>query len=103
MREMLALHCPLQETEDSVRRERFLTEQLLIPEQWIHEAKATRAHRDGDRHQQALHLYRARYWNQCHRLLIQHLASGRPACLHMRSEPRPAEESKTSDSSDLNN
>lgn len=79
---MLALHCPLQETEDSVRRERFLTEQLLIPERWIHEAKATRAHRDGDRHQQALHLYRARYWNQCHRLLIQHLASGRPACLH---------------------
>uniref|UniRef100_A0A3P8REV4 Nuclear pore complex protein Nup98-Nup96 n=1 Tax=Astatotilapia calliptera TaxID=8154 RepID=A0A3P8REV4_ASTCA len=75
VREMLALHCPLQETEDSVRRERFLTEQLLIPEQWIHEAKATRAHRDGDRHQQALHLYRARYWNQCHRLLIQHLAS----------------------------
>lgn len=75
VREMLALHCPLQETEDSVRRERFLTEQLLIPERWIHEAKATRAHRDGDRHQQALHLYRARYWNQCHRLLIQHLAS----------------------------
>ncbi|XP_030603052.1 nuclear pore complex protein Nup98-Nup96 isoform X2 [Archocentrus centrarchus] len=75
VREMLALHCPLQETEESVRRERFLTEELLIPEQWIHEAKATRAHRDGDRHQQALHLYRARYWNQCHRLLIQHLAS----------------------------
>uniref|UniRef100_A0A3B4HCG9 Nuclear pore complex protein NUP96 C-terminal domain-containing protein n=1 Tax=Pundamilia nyererei TaxID=303518 RepID=A0A3B4HCG9_9CICH len=75
VREMLTLHCPLQETEDSVRRERFLTEQLLIPERWIHEAKATRAHRDGDRHQQALHLYRARYWNQCHRLLIQHLAS----------------------------
>uniref|UniRef100_A0A3Q0SAE5 Nuclear pore complex protein Nup98-Nup96 n=1 Tax=Amphilophus citrinellus TaxID=61819 RepID=A0A3Q0SAE5_AMPCI len=75
VREMLALHCPLQETEESVCRERFLTEELLIPEQWIYEAKATRAHRDGDRHQQALHLYRARYWNQCHRLLIQHLAS----------------------------
>ncbi|KAM4726112.1 nuclear pore complex protein Nup98-Nup96 isoform 1-T2 [Anableps anableps] len=75
VREMLALHCPLQETEESVRRERFLTERLLIPERWIHEAKATRALRDSDRHQQALHLYRAGYWNQCHRLLIQHLAS----------------------------
>lgn len=77
VREMLTLHCPLQETDESAQRERFLTERLLIPEQWIHEAKATRAHRDADRHQQALHLYRAGYWNQCHRLLIQHLASGR--------------------------
>ncbi|XP_038137487.1 nuclear pore complex protein Nup98-Nup96 [Cyprinodon tularosa] len=75
VREMLTLHCPLLETEESVCRERFLTERLLIPESWIHEAKAIRAHRDGDRRQQALHLYRAGYWNQCHRLLIQHLAS----------------------------
>ncbi|XP_044227526.1 nuclear pore complex protein Nup98-Nup96 isoform X2 [Thunnus albacares] len=75
VRELLTLHCPLQETDESVRRERFLTERLLIPERWIHEAKATRARRDGDRHQEALHLYRAGYWNQCHRLLIQHLAS----------------------------
>uniref|UniRef100_A0A3B4TS50 Nuclear pore complex protein Nup98-Nup96 n=1 Tax=Seriola dumerili TaxID=41447 RepID=A0A3B4TS50_SERDU len=75
VREMLTLHCPLQETDESVRRERFLTERLLIPEQWIHEAKATRARRDADRHQEALHLYRAGYWSQCHRLLIQHLAS----------------------------
>uniref|UniRef100_A0A3Q2PB64 Nucleoporin 98 n=1 Tax=Fundulus heteroclitus TaxID=8078 RepID=A0A3Q2PB64_FUNHE len=75
VREMLMLHCPLLETAESARRERFLTEQLLIPQSWIHQAKATRAHRDGDRHQQALHLYRAGFWNQCHRLLIQHLAS----------------------------
>uniref|UniRef100_A0A8P4GAQ5 Nuclear pore complex protein Nup98-Nup96 n=1 Tax=Dicentrarchus labrax TaxID=13489 RepID=A0A8P4GAQ5_DICLA len=75
VRDMLTLHCPLQETDESVRRERFLTERLLIPEQWIHEAKATRARRDADRHQEALHLYRAGYWSQCHRLLIQHLAS----------------------------
>ncbi|XP_058483731.1 nuclear pore complex protein Nup98-Nup96 isoform X1 [Solea solea] len=75
VRDMLTLHCPLQETDESARRERFLTERLLVPEQWIHEAKATRARRDGDRHQEALHLYRAGFWNQCHRLLIQHLAS----------------------------
>ncbi|KAM7373876.1 hypothetical protein PAMP_006566 [Pampus punctatissimus] len=75
VRELLTLHCPLQETDQSVRREQFLTERLLIPERWIHEAKATRARCDSDRHQEALHLYRAGYWNQCHRLLIQHLAS----------------------------
>lgn len=76
MRELLTLHCPLQETGESLHRERFLVERLLVPERWIHEAKATRARRDGDRQQEALHLYRAGYWNQCHRLLIQHLASG---------------------------
>lgn len=75
VKETLTLYCPLQETGESVQRERFLTERLLIPEQWIHEAKAMRARRDADTHQEALHLYRAGYWNQCHRLLIQHLAS----------------------------
>ncbi|XP_029029419.1 nuclear pore complex protein Nup98-Nup96 isoform X2 [Betta splendens] len=75
VKELLTLHCPLQEEEETVQRERFLTERLLIPEQWINEAKATRARRDGNKQQEALHLYRARYWNQCHRLLIQHLAS----------------------------
>ena len=78
VREMLSLYCPLQRTEDSDRRERFLTERLLLPEQWLHEAKAMRARRDGDRHQEALHLYQAGSWNHCHKLLIQHLASGRP-------------------------
>ncbi|XP_075994030.1 nuclear pore complex protein Nup98-Nup96 isoform X2 [Genypterus blacodes] len=75
VKEMLQLHCPLQETEESACRERFLTERLLIPEQWIHEAKASRARCEGDRHREALHLYRAGHWSQCHRLLIQHLAS----------------------------
>lgn len=76
VREVLTQHCSLQETDQSVLRERFLTDRLQVPERWIHEAKATRAQRDGDRHQQALHLYRAGHWNRCHRLLIQHLASG---------------------------
>ncbi|XP_034406780.1 nuclear pore complex protein Nup98-Nup96 isoform X3 [Cyclopterus lumpus] len=75
VREMLTLHCRLQETDESLRRERFLTERLLIPDQWLHEAKATRARRDADRHGEAWHLYRAGHWSQCHRLLIQHLAS----------------------------
>ncbi|KAK1875220.1 Nuclear pore complex protein Nup98-Nup96 [Dissostichus eleginoides] len=75
VKEMLALYCPLQETEDSQQRERFLTERLLLPETWIHQAKATRARRHAAHQQEALHLYRAGAWSQCHRLLIQHLAS----------------------------
>ncbi|KAM9498568.1 nuclear pore complex protein Nup98-Nup96-like isoform 8-T12 [Salvelinus alpinus] len=75
VREMLQLHCPLLETEESAKKEHFLTERLLIPEQWLHQAKATRARRDTDRHGEALHLYRAGHWNLCHSLVIQHLAS----------------------------
>lgn len=99
MRDMLTLHCPLEDTDESVRRERFLTEQLLIPEQWIHEAKATRARRDGNKRQEALHLYRARYWNQCHRLLIQHLASGKDTrAKHHRVKALGAEKTEKPDS-----
>ncbi|XP_058271327.1 nuclear pore complex protein Nup98-Nup96 isoform X2 [Hemibagrus wyckioides] len=75
VREILNQHCTLEETEESAEKERFLTNKLLIPMQWIHEAKATRARRDGDRHREALHLYRAGHWNHCHRLVIQNLAS----------------------------
>uniref|UniRef100_A0A672GDI3 Nuclear pore complex protein Nup98-Nup96 n=1 Tax=Salarias fasciatus TaxID=181472 RepID=A0A672GDI3_SALFA len=75
VREVLTLHVSPCESEESLRRERFLVERLLVPQRWIHEAKATRARRDGDRHQQALHLYKAGHWNQCHRLIIRHLAS----------------------------
>lgn len=75
VRAMLDLHCPLVETEESVARELFLTEKLLVPVRWIHEAKATRARREGDRHREALHLYKAGHWSQCHRLVIQHLAA----------------------------
>lgn len=78
VREMLSLYCPLLPTQVSVQREHFLTQRLLLPERWLHEAKAMRARRDGDQHQEALHLYRAGCWNRCHKLLIQHLASGRP-------------------------
>uniref|UniRef100_A0A8C1PT99 Nuclear pore complex protein Nup98-Nup96 n=1 Tax=Cyprinus carpio TaxID=7962 RepID=A0A8C1PT99_CYPCA len=75
VREMLNLHCSLEETEESMEKEQFLTEKLLIPIQWIHQAKAIRACREGDKRSEALHLYKAGHWNHCHRLVIQHLAS----------------------------
>ncbi|XP_031664129.1 nuclear pore complex protein Nup98-Nup96-like isoform X4 [Oncorhynchus kisutch] len=85
VREMLQLHCPLLETEESAKKEHFLTERLLIPEQWLHQAKATRARRDTDRPGEALHLYRAGHWNLCHSLVIQHLASGVHVNTHARA------------------
>ncbi|MBN3289463.1 NUP98 protein, partial [Polypterus senegalus] len=75
VKEMLRLHCSLMEADESSKKERFLTEKLLIPVQWIHEAKAIRACQEGNKHKQALHLFKARHWNQCHKLVIQHLAS----------------------------
>ncbi|KAM9451702.1 nuclear pore complex protein Nup98-Nup96-like isoform 2-T2 [Clarias gariepinus] len=75
VREILNQHCTLEDTEESAEKERFLTDKLFIPTQWIHEAKATRARRDGDKHNEALHLYRAEHWNPCHRLVIRNLAS----------------------------
>ncbi|XP_057677624.1 nuclear pore complex protein Nup98-Nup96 isoform X2 [Corythoichthys intestinalis] len=75
VRAVLTLHCTPRETDESLRRERFLTERLLVPVQWIHEAKSTRARHDGDKHQEALHLYRAGNWSQCHRVLMAHLAA----------------------------
>ncbi|XP_061558364.1 nuclear pore complex protein Nup98-Nup96 isoform X1 [Phycodurus eques] len=78
VRAVLALHCPLRDTDESLRRERFLTRRLLVPEPWIHEAKSARARHCGDKHREALHLYRAGHWSQCHRLLVTHLA---PDCI----------------------
>uniref|UniRef100_A0A8C4RUE3 Nuclear pore complex protein Nup98-Nup96 n=1 Tax=Erpetoichthys calabaricus TaxID=27687 RepID=A0A8C4RUE3_ERPCA len=75
VKEMLRLHCSLMEADESSKKEHFLTEKLLIPVQWIHEAKAIRACQEGNKHKQALHLFKARHWNQCHKLVIQHLAS----------------------------
>lgn len=78
VRAVLSLHCPLQETDESLSRERFLTRRLLVPERWLHEAKSVRARHCGDKHREALHLYRAGCWNRCHRLLVAHLAPGMP-------------------------
>uniref|UniRef100_A0A672RR52 Nuclear pore complex protein Nup98-Nup96 n=1 Tax=Sinocyclocheilus grahami TaxID=75366 RepID=A0A672RR52_SINGR len=60
---------------EKVTKLKTLTEKLLIPIQWIHQAKAIRACREGDKRSEALHLYKAGHWNHCHRLVIQHLAS----------------------------
>ncbi|KAL2080768.1 hypothetical protein ACEWY4_024561 [Coilia grayii] len=77
VRKMLCTYCSILETEESAEKEHFLKQRLLIPVQWIHEAKAIRARHISDKHQEALHLYHANSWSQCHRLVIHHLAAGK--------------------------
>ncbi|KAK1336071.1 hypothetical protein QTO34_003871 [Cnephaeus nilssonii] len=75
VRELLTRHCQLLETPESWAKETFLTQKLCVPAEWIHEAKAVRAHMESDRHLEALYLFKAGHWNHCHRLVIRHLAS----------------------------
>ncbi|XP_036283835.1 nuclear pore complex protein Nup98-Nup96 isoform X7 [Pipistrellus kuhlii] len=75
VRELLTRHCQLLETPESWAKETFLTQKLCVPAEWIHEAKAVRAHMESDRHLEALYLFKAGHWNHCHKLVIRHLAS----------------------------
>lgn len=78
MRELLGRHCALCDSPESWAKEAFLTQRLCVPAEWIHEAKAVRARMEGDKHKEALFLFKAGHWNQCHKLVVRHLASGEP-------------------------
>ncbi|KAJ7428440.1 hypothetical protein BTVI_00602 [Pitangus sulphuratus] len=75
VRELLSRHCALADSPESWAKETFLTQRLCVPPQWIHEAKAVRARMEGDKHKEALFLFKAGHWNQCHKLVVRHLAS----------------------------
>ncbi|NWU53740.1 NUP98 protein, partial [Dromas ardeola] len=75
VRELINRHCVLSETPESWAKETFLTQRLCVPPEWIHEAKAVRARMEGDKHKEALFLFKAGHWNQCHKLVVRHLAS----------------------------
>lgn len=79
VRELLSRHCKLLELPESRNKEAFLTEKLCVPPEWIYEAKALWARREGDRPREALYLFKAGHWNQCHQLVVRHLASGKHA------------------------
>ncbi|XP_050188725.1 nuclear pore complex protein Nup98-Nup96 [Myiozetetes cayanensis] len=75
VRELLSRHCALADSPESWAKETFLTQRLCVPPHWIHEAKAVRARMEGDKHKEALFLFKAGHWNQCHKLVVRHLAS----------------------------
>ncbi|XP_070799158.1 nuclear pore complex protein Nup98-Nup96 isoform X2 [Pituophis catenifer annectens] len=75
VRELLNRHCKLLELPESRDKEAFLTQKLCVPPEWIYEAKALWARREGDKTREALYLFKAGHWNQCHQLVVRHLAS----------------------------
>lgn len=89
VRELLTRHCQLLETAESWAKETFLTQKLCVPAEWIHEAKAVRAHMESDKHSEALYLFKAGHWNHCHKLIIQHLASGECSLYILPTSERP--------------
>lgn len=70
--ELLRRHVSL--SSDYVDKDRFLWEKLLVPQEWINEAKAVRARRDNDFHAEAFYLLKSKQWNQSHKLIIRHIA-----------------------------
>lgn len=54
--------------------ETFLSQKLLIPTEWLYEAKALRARHSGDDHEEAWYLLKAGHWYTSHSLLIRRIA-----------------------------
>nr|XP_034193442.1 nuclear pore complex protein Nup98-Nup96 [Osmia lignaria] len=72
---LLQRHVEIEDREDYVEEEKFLTEELGIPSIWIHRAKAVKscvAKRYG---KAAFYLIKAEQWNTAHEIIIEHLAA----------------------------
>uniref|UniRef100_A0A8C4R700 Nuclear pore complex protein Nup98-Nup96 n=1 Tax=Eptatretus burgeri TaxID=7764 RepID=A0A8C4R700_EPTBU len=72
VQEVLGRHCT---SEADADLDRFLTERLGVPAAWLHLARAHRAHAEGDPHREAIHFLQAGHYNDCHRLVLRHIAS----------------------------
>ena len=55
--------------------EKFVLESLHVPKTWVYGAKGQRAGYELDYDLQALHLLKAERWNDCHTVVIKHLAA----------------------------
>ncbi|XP_051164466.1 nuclear pore complex protein Nup98-Nup96 [Leptopilina boulardi] len=73
--DLLARHVELDETEDYVKRENFLSEELGIPSIWINQAKAVKACASKRYGEAAWYLTQAEQWNKAHEIIIDHLAA----------------------------
>ncbi|XP_073981089.1 nuclear pore complex protein Nup98-Nup96-like isoform X3 [Rhodnius prolixus] len=61
--------------EEECPKELFLIQRLSIPESWIYEAKATKAKYLKRYEDAAKYLIKASKWDECHKLVIEHIAS----------------------------
>ncbi|XP_054715876.1 nuclear pore complex protein Nup98-Nup96-like [Uloborus diversus] len=74
-KDILLRHVSLEQSSEVTEKENFLKNDLLIPESWIFEAKAIKAHSMNKRAEEAWFLLKAGYWNKSHDIVIKHLAS----------------------------
>ncbi|RUS87265.1 hypothetical protein EGW08_004945 [Elysia chlorotica] len=61
--------------EDLTEQEVFLIERLHVPAAWLHQAKAVRAHSEGNHDAEARHLILAGQFNKSHMVLVRHVAA----------------------------
>eukprot|EP00117_Sycon_ciliatum_P031773 scpid7024/ scgid3908/ Nuclear pore complex protein Nup98-Nup96; Nuclear pore complex protein Nup98; 98 kDa nucleoporin; Nucleoporin Nup98; Nuclear pore complex protein Nup96; 96 kDa nucleoporin; Nucleoporin Nup96 len=73
--EILHRYCRLTETSDLTEEDEFITEQLSVPAEWIHQAKAVRARYEGKHLLTAQHHLLGGQWMACHGVIIKHIAS----------------------------
>ncbi|XP_015778613.1 PREDICTED: nuclear pore complex protein Nup98-Nup96-like, partial [Acropora digitifera] len=75
VRSLICRHCPLSADHLNVEKERFMLEDLKIPAEWIHEAKALQARYAGRSREEAFHLVKARHWSLGHNVVLRSLVS----------------------------
>ncbi|XP_033229340.1 nuclear pore complex protein Nup98-Nup96-like [Belonocnema kinseyi] len=73
--DLLARHVELDESENYVKRENFLREELGIPSIWINQAKAVKACAYKRYGEAAWYLTKAEQWNKAHEVIIENLAA----------------------------
>ncbi|KAK7096689.1 nuclear pore complex protein Nup98-Nup96-like [Littorina saxatilis] len=75
IRQLLGRHVQLSEKDAYLELERFMVDNLSIPPEWIHDAKATKAHYLREHKEEATHLLEAGRWNEAHQVIVTHLAA----------------------------
>ncbi|KAG8180121.1 hypothetical protein JTE90_012136 [Oedothorax gibbosus] len=71
----ILLRCiSLESNADIETKEKFLTERLKVPENWLFEAKAIKANTSGKKAEEAWYLLKAGSWSKSHQIVIKNLA-----------------------------
>lgn len=73
VRRVLCQHCT--SDEELTEQETFIVEKLRIPKNWVYGAKGQSAGYELNFELQALHFLKAEQWNDCHTVIMKHLAA----------------------------
>ena len=73
VRRVLAQHCT--SDEELTEQETFVVEKLRVPKKWVYGAKGQIAGYELNFELQALHFLKAERWNDCHTVIMEHLAA----------------------------